>query len=255
MNVLRGMLLAILPRAIHPALTRLYFKIRSPFYLGSKVHCPCCDRTFRKFARFEQSMQCPRCGSLERQRLLWIYLNSETDLFQRPLKLLHFAPEAELKPRFIRCENIQYTTADLYSPLVDVRTDIMDLVFEDCSFDVALCSHVLDHVDDDRKAMQEIARVLKPTGWLILQSSVDTSRNETKEDPQAITPQQRERAYGRSDLARLYGLDIVQRLTEAGFEVRSVDYASQLSAEVVRRSGLEDRTGIYHCTKKLLPES
>jgi SAM-dependent methyltransferase len=219
---------------------RLLGAVRGIRYRGDRVECPCCESTFSRFLphRGRAHAKCPRCGTLERHRLLWLFLEQETDLFQRPGAMLHVAPEYAFRERFSRLEGLRYVTGDFDSPLADVQLDVMALPFEDGSFDFLMCNHVLEHVDDDRLALAEINRVLAPGGWAILMCPVDYRRETTFEDPAIVTPEDRHRAYGQADHARLYGRDYADRLAGAGFKVRADDYLDGLDEALTVRLGL-----------------
>ena len=138
-------------------------------HLGVRVTCPCCRWRFRRFLPFGVNQRsnalCPRCGSLERHRLLWLYLNNRTNLFQRSHRMLHIAPEPIFARMFRTMPMLSYFTGDLTSKLAGVRMDITNVAYKDNSFDIILCNHVLEHVERDRKAMTELLRVLIPGGW------------------------------------------------------------------------------------------
>jgi len=252
---LKSFIKSIIPKVLRPAILKIFYKLRPPFYIGNNVHCPCCNGNFRKFSSFtnynktRENAQCPRCGSLERHRLLWLYLNDKTNLFTDNLKLLHFAPEIIFQKHLGKLSNIDYTSTDLDSPLTDVKMDIHNIIYDNDFFDVILCFHVLDHVQDDKKAMRELFRVLKYGGWAIIQSSIDINRDKTFEDPSAITPQDRLRIYAQSDLARKYGLDFKDRLEEAGFTVNANQYGKELGANLANKYGVSQDVSIYYCTK------
>ena len=155
------------------------------FLKGSKYTDPIDGRSFKKFLPYGYGTQrlnalAPGSLSLERHRLLWLYLQNETSFFIHPAKMLHIAPEQCFLKRFKKQKNLTYTTADLYSPIADVKADICDLPFEDNSFDVVFCNHVLEHIEDDFKAMSELYRVLKPNGLGIFQIPQDLSLESTK---------------------------------------------------------------------------
>jgi SAM-dependent methyltransferase len=160
-------------------------------------------------------------------------LKGETNFFSDALKVLHFAPEQAFYKRFRKLTNLDYTTTDLNSPLADVKADICDLPFQDNSFDVILCNHVLEHIPDDTKAMTELYRVMKPGGWGIFQIPQDLSRAVTFEDDSIRDPKERARIFGQYDHVRVYGRDYFDKLSAAGFKVNPVDYTSELSAEEI----------------------
>src|SRR5690606_8083829 len=175
----------------------------------------------------------PSTLSLERHRLLWLYLKEKTDFFTAPHKVLHFAPEQAFYKRFRNQKNLDYTTTDLNSPLADVKADICDLPFADNSFDFILCNHVLEHIPDDTKAMQELYRILKSGGTAILQIPQDLERSKTFEDDSITDPKERAKIFGQYDHVRVYGRDYFEKLRKIGFEVEEVDYTNQLAPEVI----------------------
>ena len=215
-------------------------------YKGRGVQCPVCGARYRKFLPYgyvqsRPNALCPRCLSLERHRLLWLYLTRETDLLRTFPRTLHVAPEVcilrHLKPHFAAHAD-RYVTADLESPLADLHFDVQQIPLPDASFDAVICNHLLEHVADDRQALREFYRVLRPGGWGILLSPVDRSRPRTFEDDTIVDPAERTRIFGQYDHRRIYGLDYVGRLREAGFEAREIDYAATLGEEEGRRYAL-----------------
>jgi SAM-dependent methyltransferase len=213
--------------------------------------CPCCDREydFREFGVIPRSNAlCPGCGSLERHRLLWLYLKARTDFFSRNIRVLHLAPEEILQKAFRHQNNLQYVSGDLQSPDVSVALDITRLPFRDEVFDVILCCHVLEHIPDDRAAMRELRRVLSGNGWAILQVPMDSGLEKTFEDPAIITPQEREKYFGQWDHVRLYGRDYGKRLEESGFQVRVDGFCSELDAGSRERFSVLNED-IYFCRR------
>src|SRR5262249_36838215 len=166
--------------------------------------------------RTRRNSSCLRCGASERHRHLWLYLRNRTNLFSEPLRVLHFAPEWIIQERLRRCPNLDYVSADLDPRRAMVKMDITDLSYPDGSFDVVLCSHVLEHVTDDRRALSELHRVLKPGGCAIVLVPIDYKRAETFEDPTVVSPGDRERLFWQADHVRLYGRDFRERLEETG---------------------------------------
>lgn len=211
----------------------LFSRLVMPFYVGSNHQCPVCNMRFRKFLPYGnkggENRLCPNCLSLERHRLLWLWLNQRTDFFSAQTKVLHVAPEQPFINRFRKMKNLDYTTADLLSPLADIKLDIQDTPFEPDTFDIVICNHVLEHVDDDIKAMREIFRILKPGGWAILQVPIDWARDFTYEDPQITAPQDREKHFGQYDHVRFHGTDYPDRLRDAGFIVDNEDFLLEFS--------------------------
>lgn len=168
---------------------------------------------------YRLNVQCPICNATDRERLVYLYLLKRTDLFSKPVRLLHIAPENGLNRVFKKCSNIDYLTADLYADDVMVKMDITDIEYPENCFDVIICNHVLEHVLDDSKAMSELLRVVKPGGWAILQVPISLSIEKTYEDSSIKTAAEKELHFGQSDHVRIYGLDYLDRLKNAGFEV------------------------------------
>ena len=198
---------------------------------------------------------CPGCGANDRHRHLWLYLLNRTNLFSDPLRVVHFAPEWPIEKRLRRCPNLDYTSADVVPGRAMVRMDIMDIPRPDKSFDVALCSHVLEHVPDDRKAISELFRILKPGGWATLMVPLDYDRARTFEDPSVVSPEERERLFWQADHVRLYGRDFKDRLEQAGFGVSIEWYRPEPAKDVVRRYSLKRHDAIYVCSRPERPAS
>ena len=229
-----------------PWLIQMSYMVRpllALYYRGKAVEDPIDGKRFRHFLPYgyektRENVLSPSTLSLERHRLLWLYLKQETNFFEAPQKVLHFAPEQAFYKRFRQMKSLDYTTTDLNSPLADVHADICDLPFEDGQFDVILCNHVLEHIPDDKKAMQELYRILKPGGWGILQIPQDLQRETTFEDDSITDPKERAKIFGQYDHVRVYGLDYFDLLRSIGFEVEAVDYTAQFTAEEISRFGL-----------------
>ncbi len=213
---------------------------------GNTYTDPIDGKQFRKFLPYgyehpRDNVLSPSTLSLERHRLLWLFLKNKTNFFTAQHKVLHFAPEQAFYKRFRKLKNLDYTTTDLNSPLADVKADICDLPFEDNSFDVILCNHVLEHIPDDTKALSELWRVMKPGGWGIFQIPQDLDRETTFEDNSITDKKQRAKVFGQYDHVRIYGRDYFKTLEKAGFTVNPVPYSSQLSKEEVDRYRLAQR--------------
>jgi len=203
---------------------------------------------FRVFGvKKRKDAQCPNCYSLERHRLLWCFLKDKTDLFDGNSKsLLHIAPERLTSKLLAALPNIDYLSVDLDSELAMVKIDLTDIQYPDHSFDVIFCSHVLEHIEDDGKAMSEMYRILGPGGWAAVQ--VPTYGETTFEDPSVATPEDRLKLFGQKDHVRIYELDIVDRLKTAGFQVEDVLYARELSEEKRTLYAIRDQH-IFYCAK------
>ncbi|WP_299622735.1 class I SAM-dependent methyltransferase [uncultured Tenacibaculum sp.] len=212
---------------------------------GDRFTDPIDGKSFKKMLPYGYEVQrenvlSPSTLSLERHRLLWLYLQQETDFFssKEKRKLLHIAPEQCFLDRFRQQDNLDYLTSDLESPIADVKADICDLPFEDASFDIIFCNHVLEHIPDDTKAMQELYRVLKPGGFGIFQIPQDLNRSTTFEDDSITDPKERAKIFGQYDHVRVYGRDYFDKLRSIGFEVKEVDYTKQIAPELVERYAL-----------------
>ncbi len=206
------------------------------FYLGRGKICPVCGCERRKFLPYgyvssRDNALCPSCLALERHRLLWLYINRETTLEKSHPTLLHIAPEVSLMKKFKKIYKgfpKRYLTADLESPLAYFHFDVQNIPLEDNYADVIICNHLLEHVEDDHKAMCELHRVMKPGGWGILLSPVEYDRSETYEDDSITDPKERTRIFGQYDHRRIYGLDYADRLRQAGFTVEEIHYYKDL---------------------------
>ena len=232
---------------------------------NKKVHCVCCNNDFDAFLPFglikRTNALCPNCGSLERHRLHWHYMENRTILFsenREKLKLLHVAPELIFYNKFMGNSQIEYLPCDKFEkgyenvyPSNTVNVDITDIQFDDNEFDVIYCSHVLEHVIDDKKAMNELYRVLKPNGWAMLQVPIDNNRECTFEDFSIVVPQEREKYFGQKDHVRIYGKDYKKRLEDSGFTVRVENYIQNFTEEEVFKNGFMMGEEIYICTKNL----
>ena len=207
---------------------------------GNTYTDPIDGRSFRRFLPYgyespRENVLSPSTLSLERHRLLWLFLKNKTDFFTKKHHLLHFAPEQAFYKRFKKLENIEYTTTDLNSPLADVKADICNLPFADNSYDVILCNHVLEHIPDDTKAMQELHRVMKPGGWGVFQIPQDLNRETTFEDDSITDRKERAKIFGQYDHVRVYGRDYFDKLRSIGFHVKEVDLTTQLPKSDVEK--------------------
>ena len=242
-----------------PLLIRLSYVVRPVlafFMRGTRYTDPIDGKGFRSFlaygyAKQRENVLSPSTLSLERHRLLWLYLKNETDFFTKAHKLLHFAPEQAFYKRFKKMEQLDYVTTDLNSPIADVKADICNLPFEDASFDTILCNHVLEHIPDDTKAMQELFRVMRPGGMGIFQIPQDINRETTFEDPTITDKKERTRIFGQYDHVRVYGMDYFDKLRSVGFEVEAVDYTATLGEDATDKFRLAAGELIPVCRKPI----
>lgn len=240
-------------RLARAALRRLPARARRRLYRGEARYCPICESRLARFLRFGGSGRadayCPVCESLERHRLHWIYLRERTELLDgRPRNLLHVAPEAVLAARLRALPGVRYVSADLADPRAMLRLDVARLPFGNDAFDAIFCSHVLEHVPDDRAAMRELRRVLRPGGIALL--PVPPIRVErTSEDPDERDPAERRRRFGHPDHLRRYGRDYAERLREAGFRVEPTSATELVGEADARRLGLGNGDEVFRCGK------
>ncbi len=216
------------------------------WFAGSRVECPLCERRFSRWRGDMGLGDCPYCGSAPRHRLLKLSLTREWGYRPRPLDVLHFAPEWGAERSFRKNPKVgRYVTVDLSAPGVDVHCDITSLDFADNEFDVVVCSHVLEHVRDDRRAMAELHRVLRPGGVAYIQVPYVADR-ETDESPNITDPRERARRFGQFDHVRMYGRDLIERLTGAGFQVQELRPTRTMDEREILRFGLWDDS-IFRC--------
>jgi SAM-dependent methyltransferase len=241
--------------SINQILNKNLIKIKTALLFGNVADCyfcPCCGKHCTDWSDWSSTYRnvvCPNCDSQPRHRLFSLYLKERTDFEHKNLKVLHFAPERILRKQFSSMPNLDYTTADLNDSSVDIKIDITEIPYADNTFDVIFCSHVLEHVPNDRKAMSELARVLKPGGWAYLQVPLDRKREKTFEDPNIVSPEDRLRYYWQEDHVRLYGLDYKDRLEQTGFIVTIDKCIQQPSPKQIKKYGLRTGEDLYFVIK------
>lgn len=250
------LILNTIPRPILIRLSYVARPILAFLLKGNKFTDPIDGKSFSQFLPYGYGEQrnnvlSPSTFSLERHRLLWLYLQNETDFFTstQKKKLLHFAPEQAFYRLFKNQKNIQYTTTDLISPLADVKADICNLPFEDNSYDIIFCNHVLEHIPDDTKAMKELYRVLKPGGMGIFQIPQDLTRPTTFSDDSIVDQKERAKIFGQYDHVRIYGRDYFDKLKSAGFTVVEEDYTKKISVQLIKKYCLAKGEIIPICYK------
>jgi SAM-dependent methyltransferase len=228
--------------------------IRALPYYGQERYCPVCSKSSARFRASgivpREDAQCVHCGALERHRLVWLFLQQKTDLFDgKPKKLLHVAPERCFESMLKARLGSNYLTADLLNPRAMVKMDICDIQYPDRTFDVIFCNHVLEHVLDDKEAMREFFRVLKNGRWAIL--NVPVTSEKTFEDSSIVDAKERLKVFGHKDHVRRYGPDYVERLRDSGFTVEIIKVHDLASSDEAAKMGLTHASGeIYYCTKQ-----
>ncbi len=242
-----------LPSKFYLKLKRLRKNLQYLLYLGNKYYCPFCGRSYRKFLTFSKqrrpNMACPKDYSVDRHRLLLLFLKNRTPLFKENLKVLHFSPQKCFLEKFKTLSNLEYISSHLKSPKVSVNMDITNIIYGDNIFDAIICIHVLEHVIEDQKAMKELFRVLKPGGWAILQCPIDPSLEKTYENVSVTSMKERKRIFGHFQHVRIYGRDFKDRLENSGFIVKVDDYAKSLNPDIIKKYRLNTNDEIYYCTK------
>ena len=224
-------------------------------FRGNTFTDPIDGSCYRKFLPYgygehlRPNALCPGTLSLERHRLLWLYLKRHSSFLKKPIKVLHVAPEQIFFSKFRKIQDWDYITTDLHSPLATVKADLCNLPFEEEQFDLILCNHVLEHIEDDLKAMQELFRILKRGGTLIAQVPMDENSTKTLEDFNIVKPQERAVMFGQYDHVRIYGLDFFDRLEKVGFKAAAVLIQDQLEASEIKRFALPPKEKIPVATK------
>ena len=254
MNLLIKILLNWIPRKILISLSILLRPFLDFFFRGKKFHDPINNKSYCKFLPYgykniRENALSPGSLSLERHRLLWLYLKKETEIFQSTLKVLHIAPEQAFYQKFKKLDNIDYITYDLNSPLAQIKGDICNMPFSENDFDIVLCNHVLEHVLDDISAIKEIYRVLKIGGFAILQVPIDMNKKLTFEDSSITEKEERKKIFGQYDHVRIYGQDYFNRLEKSGFNVEKNFYCNNFSDEEIRKYSLNKNEIIPVCRK------
>jgi SAM-dependent methyltransferase len=226
---------------------------RLHYHHPGKHFCPVCGCLKDHFrtggvGKRRANAKCPKCGSLERHRILVMYLANciWPNLIQGKKDLLHIAPEKflvdHLKPR----PDVNYVSGDLSMSVSMAKIDLTALQFWDAQFDLIICSHVLEHIPNDSKAMTEMHRVLKGGGYLLVM--VPMFGEKTYEDPSITDPVERRRHFGQDDHVRKYGHDITERLERAGFQARLWPKPGDVDVGVLEMIGSKRRK-IVECRK------
>lgn len=247
--------------------------LESLFFIGNQYDCPFCGGKYRKFLPGGENlpffkghniigggrrpnMLCPRCHSTDRDRLIYCYLTSNQLLSTQHYSLLHIAPEPSLKKYFKKFPNIAYCSGDKFEKGYDgfyydketISLDLTSLSFSDNSFDIIICNHVLEHIVNEKKALNEIHRVLKPDGWAILQVPVASELAQTIEN-NADSDEKRALLYGQRDHVRLYGLDYLSRLKAHGFNVEDWSPDKQFDQKQLNRYAINALEKVFIASK------
>lgn len=212
---------------------------------GPPVFCPIANKEYKTFVRLGNHLISPDNGARSRQRLVWLYLKNEIGILTKQLKVLHIAPEVSYFGILKQQVNLEYTAGDKmmegYGEQAGVdNIDLTDLPYDSNYFDLIICNHVLEHIPDDLQAMSEMIRVLSPGGMAVLTVPINEELKETYEDFSITSPTERKKHFGQWDHVRWYGIDIKERLEQAGFTVDMNRYSENFSKEEYKRFGLCD---------------
>lgn len=246
-NFLKQIKLRLHPNNLHSKLLHLALK-------GNNVKCVCCNATYITFLpaglQKRANAKCLSCGSLERHRTLWMYLHEQGNIYKKPLRILHVAPEKIFYNHFTAIPGIEYYPIDLMPDkyaygIKTIMMDVTKMAFPDNYFDAVICTHVLEHIREDRKAMKELYRVMKPGGWAILNTPVVMDAESTVEDVNLYDPEKQLELFGQPDHVRVYGKDFLDRLSEAGFHIEVIDYVSKFSHNERFRFGFKRKELIF----------
>jgi len=242
-------MLNLIPRPLLISMSIWFRPLIKLYFKGNQFTDPIDGSSYRKFVSYgyqnlRENALCPGTLSLERHRLLWLYLTRKTNFLNQSLKVLHIAPEQVFYTKFKAIKDWEYTTTDLHSPLADIKADICALPFNNDQYDLIFCNHVLEHIPDDKKAMEELYRVLKKGGTLIAQVPLNEELDETFEDDTITDKKERTRIFGQYDHVRVYGKDYYTRLNTVGFESKGITFINTMSIEEIDRFGLPQKERI-----------
>ncbi len=247
-QTLKSIVFWIVPRQIILRFEQQFRSLVTLFYKGKQTRCLLCEVHLRKFIDHKTGKLCPNCGSLSRSRILWHFLNQQIFSKKEPLRVLHFSAQKYLAKKIRALKHLQYTTTDYESDVCDQQYDITQIACADQSFDLIICYHVLEHIKEDQKALQELYRILKPGGMLLLQ--VPFHNQKTIEEPfnEVFSEAKRTQLFGQKDHVRIYSkADFKQRIKAAGFQLEVLNYVSKI--EGFRNFGLEPSDHIFIATK------
>lgn len=241
-------------RSIKAPILEFLLAVRGLFFIGRKYTCPLCGYKLWTYTRGGISFRsrplgyCPRCNSKARHRRLWLFLQEKTNLFRDHLALLQIQPNYCISRKLSSMSNLDYVAvADIYLRNISLKTDLAFIPLRSNVFDAILCNHILEHIPQDRRAMEELYRVLKPGGWAVISVPIRFDQG-TYEDPSIIEPEARKRAFGEPEHVRLYGRDFQERLEQCGFLVQ-LDLGKNINHSIREKYGLRDDENLFYCEK------
>ena len=237
------------------AINNIIFKIKRILLrlinFGFKMRCPICNGHFRRFLPMNEreNAVCPKCRSLERTRLIFLCLKQKNIFLRKNLRLLHVAPHKMLQRILGKMRNLEYISINIVPGLANYAMDLTNLTFENNFFDIIICSHVLEHISDDKLAIKELYRVLKEDGWGLIIVPIDSNLENTIEGLEIKDLKIRKELFGLEDHVRQYGLDFIDRLRNAGFYVKLDNYINDLDESTLKKFGLNTDEKIYFVSK------
>ena len=242
----------MIPISVLKIIKAFFYSIRGFVYIGKSKKCPCCEKSYRKFLSYanRKNAMCPRCASLERHRLLYLYLRKEAFLLNKNKKVIHFAPEYPLQKKLKKIFGKNYLSTDIDHPEAMLHADITKIPLENNSFNLILCNHVLQEIPNDKKAIKEIFRILTKNGIAIITVPENKRITKTFENQGEKDDKDRAKLYGYYGARRIYGKDFVKRLENAGFKVEVINYIEEFNKKDIEKCGLIPEN-IYLCKKQL----
>ncbi|MBT3408030.1 methyltransferase domain-containing protein [Candidatus Woesearchaeota archaeon] len=253
----------IVPKKFYFYLLEIYFFLRHFKYLGKGFKCSFCQKSFKTFltsgidvpvlklkkvigGELNKNCLCPKCNSSDRERLIHVFIKKNKHLEKiKNKKILHIAPEKNLLKFFKHQNPKEYIDADLNKIRATHEMNLTNIIFKDNYFDIIICNHVLEHIENDGKAIKELYRVLKPNGWAILQVPISENLKNTFENNKIKSKKERLKFFGQSDHVRIYAKDYKKRLTQKGFKVN----LKKLSKREINKYNLNKKEYIYFCKK------
>ena len=242
---------SILPESLLFGLEPVMRSIYSVPFKGEGYHCPICNTNLKKWIPINNASDnlCPACGSIARTRLMTSLLfDAPFYLEKQAWSVLHFSPSRPLKRLLRKYPKLDYVSTDYESQYEDRNYDITSIPEPDNRFDLIICFHVLEHIPDDRKAMEELYRIVKPGGTVLLQTPFQ--EGETYEDSNITSEVDREKHFGQKDHVRIYGLnDFVARLQNVGFKIDKQNAIDLIGEEKVNRLAIKGENVVVFASK------
>ncbi|MEY4926905.1 MAG: hypothetical protein RI894_1341, partial [Bacteroidota bacterium] len=214
-------------------------------YRGGAVYCTVCENSFSKFQQLPEDLLCPKCGSLGRQRQLWQILEKKNLICDK--SVLHLSPARSLRRKIEIAEGIEYHTSDYNGDWkTDFKYDITNILAPPNRYDTIICYHILEHIRDDRKAMRELHRMVRPGGVVLVQTPFKEG-NIYENEAKIHTPADRLAHFEQEDHLRIYSVEgLANRLRESGFTVQIMTFDNEYEAVY---KGLKSPEYVLWCEK------